>query len=95
MKRTITIIGCIGLLLASCKEPQSPAPQVQTIEAQPPAGQKFEYGPIDEYHIQEIDGCEYILVNGLRNKDVALTHKGNCKACEERHRALLIEVLAK
>ena len=45
---------------------------------------KFEYGATDEYHIQEIDGCEYILVNGLDNREPALTHKGNCKYCAER-----------
>jgi hypothetical protein len=47
---------------------------------------KFWYGTTDEYHIQEIDGCEYILVNGRENSEPALTHKGNCKYCVERNK---------
>jgi hypothetical protein len=49
----------------------------------------FEYGTTDEYHIQEIDGCEYILVNGMDNQQPALTHKGNCKYCMERNKPVL------
>jgi hypothetical protein len=49
----------------------------------------FEYGTTDEYHIQEIDGCEYILVNGTANHEPALTHKGNCKYCLERDKKIV------
>jgi hypothetical protein len=44
---------------------------------------------MDVYHIQEIDGCEYILVNGMDNREPALTHKGNCKYCLERNRTIV------
>jgi len=47
---------------------------------------------MDVYHIQEIDGCEYILVNGRENSEPALTHKGNCKYCLERNKQSVIEV---
>jgi hypothetical protein len=50
---------------------------------------EFEYGNMDVYHIQEIDGCEYILVNGTANSEPALTHKGNCKYCLERNKTIV------
>lgn len=46
---------------------------------------EFEYGDYDVYRIQEIDGCEYIVVNGKTNEQPALTHKGNCKYCSQRN----------
>lgn len=35
------------------------------------------------YNVIEIDGCEYIAVG--RGRSFALTHKGNCRHCQERH----------
>lgn len=41
-----------------------------------------------ELHVVEIDGCEYLI--GIGQAGYAgygfLTHKGNCKYCEERRR---------
>jgi hypothetical protein len=46
---------------------------------------KFPYNSnIDELSIVEIDDCEYIVCNAYRNKDITITHKGNCKFCAER-----------
>lgn len=43
---------------------------------------KFPYNSnIDELSVVEIDGCEYIVCNAFGNKDIAITHKGNCKYC--------------
>lgn len=40
----------------------------------------------DELSIVTIDNCEYIVGNAFRNKDFAITHKGNCKFCIERNK---------
>ena len=69
--------------LVSCKE-EHDIEHETTKSAISKTYQEFEYGEVDEYHIQEIDGCEYILVNGQQNHEPALTHKGNCKYCIER-----------
>ena len=72
------------LFLASCNS----EPEVDTTEEtsnDEGSYMMFEYGTVDEYHIQEIDGCEYILVNGSDAHEPAFTHKGNCKFCAERN----------
>ena len=79
-------------LLVSC-EREIEVTVEKTTESVPNNQYKeFEYGDIDVYHIQEIDGCEYILVNGRENSEPALTHKGNCKYCLERNKQRVIEV---
>ena len=75
------------LFLASC----SSEPEIDVTEDTKTLNDEggyvmFEYGTVDEYHIQEIDGCEYILVNGSDAHEPAFTHKGNCKFCAERNK---------
>lgn len=94
MKKIFTILA-LATLFVACSQPQPSNSSANTIQSPQPAGLRFDYGPTDEYRIQEIDSCEYIIVNALANKDVALTHKGNCKYCAQRQRALLIEILDK
>jgi hypothetical protein len=82
--RNILLISLMVLGLTSCVcEPET--------TEQTPSGEykMFEYGETDVYHIQEIDGCEYILVNGRSNQEPALTHKGNCKYCLERNQTIV------
>ena len=40
-------------------------------------------------HVVEIDGCEYLIGRGGNGYEGYgyLSHKGNCKYCEERRRA--------
>ena len=78
-------------LLVSC-EREIEVTVEKTTEAEGSRDLEFEYGDMDVYHIQEIDGCEYILVNGRENSEPALTHKGNCKYCLERNKQRVIEV---
>jgi hypothetical protein len=46
----------------------------------------FPYHRTDELHVVVIDSCEYIVCNGLAEKDVAITHKGNCSFCKIRNK---------
>ena len=41
---------------------------------------------IATYDVMDIDSCEYIVYrsNAYRSTIVGITHKGNCKFCEER-----------
>ena len=78
-------------LLVSCEREIEVKVQ-KTIEVEDIGGLEFEYSDMDVYHIQEIDGCEYILVNGMDNREPALTHKGNCRYCLERNKQSVIEV---
>ena len=80
MKKLLLLI--VLSLLVSCDD------EIETTrtESEENSYLKFKYGTVDEYHIQEIDGCEYILVNGRENSEPALTHKGNCKYCVERNK---------
>lgn len=48
---------------------------------------KFPYNSTtDELSIVEIDNCEYIVCNAYSYRDIAITHKGNCKFCVERNK---------
>ncbi len=88
MKKSIKILFVVGLFtFSSCSD----EPEVTQTTESVPNNQfmEFEYGDIDVYHIQEIDGCEYILVNGRENSEPSLTHKGNCKYCLERNRTIV------
>lgn len=89
MRKLVFLMGLF--LLVSCEREIEVTVQ-ETSDVEDIGGLEFEYGTTDEYHIQEIDGCEYILVNGLSNKEPALTHKGNCKYCLERNKQRVIEV---
>ena len=42
-----------------------------------------------KFHVVEIDGCEYIMGTRMYSDGEAgyMSHKGNCKYCEERRRA--------
>lgn len=96
MKKSINLLFVLGLItLSSCSE--EPEVTSQTIIESTPNDQyqEFEYGDVDVYRIQEIDGCEYILVNGRENSEPALTHKGNCKYCLERNKQSTEEVKEK
>ena len=89
MKKLVFLMGLF--LLGSCDD-GSEAYDQKTTEVEDSGGLEFEYSDMDVYHIQEIDGCEYILVNGMDNREPALTHKGNCKYCLERNKQRVIEV---
>lgn len=90
MKKLILILTA-SIVLFSC-EREIEVTVEKTTEAEGSRDLEFEYGDMDVYHIQEIDGCEYILVNGRENSEPALTHKGNCKYCLERNKQRVIEV---
>ena len=92
MKKLIFLIALF--LFASCGEDDEVTIE-ENIGLKDSSYIKFEYGAIDVYHIQEIDGCEYILVNGRENTEPALTHKGNCKYCLERNKQSTEEVKEK
>lgn len=74
------IVILIGLTISSCVQHQNVNNDVKSINS---LG-KFPYNSnIDELTVVEIDGCEYIVCNAFGNKDIAITHKGNCKFCAE------------
>jgi hypothetical protein len=79
MKKIVFLVGLF--LLVSCSDDT----ETTTENVDNSEYLKFEYGAVDEYHIQEIDGCEYIVVNGQVNEQPALTHKGNCKYCSQQN----------
>jgi hypothetical protein len=90
MKKLILILTA-SIVLFSC-EREIEVTVEKTTGAEGSRDLEFEYGDMDVYHTQEIDGCEYILVNGMENSEPALTHKGNCKYCLERNKQSVIEV---
>ena len=83
MKTLILIFGIFFLI--SCKE-ASEIEQETTQSGVVSQSEylQFQYGTPDEYRIQDIDGCEYIIINGRENEQPSLAHKGNCKYCDER-----------
>lgn len=96
MKKIFLLLS-LTLLMISCKpncaEPQvqtAPEPQVENIRLNSLGN--FPYNDkTDEITIQEIDGCEYLVVNGKANQEPAITHKGNCKYCTMRAQAQIIQ----
>ena len=93
MKKFLFLIGLS--LLVSCSDESESTNVDSFTEVEVSRDLEFEYGTMDVYHIQEIDGCEYILVNGMDNAQPALTHKGNCKYCLERNKQSTQEVKEK
>lgn len=87
MKKSIKMLFAVCLItLSSCNDEPEVTTQSITTESVPNNQYvEFEYGDVDVYRIQEIDGCEYIVVNGRANEQPSLTHKGNCKYCLERN----------
>ena len=83
------ILAAIVFGIVSCNQQQEQ--QTTSSQIKDDSYEKFEYGGVDVYHIQEIDGCEYILVNGYGNHEPALTHKGNCKYCLQRNQQSISE----
>lgn len=64
-------LALMALLLMSCEE----APRT-------------EKDSVIEYDVIEIDSCEYIMVqsrNYYGYKVTSISHKGNCKYCQERN----------
>ena len=84
------LIGIILFGIMSCNDEQETTTQTTT-QSIPDDVMRFHYGNVDEYRIQEIDGCEYIVVNGKANEQPAMTHKGNCKYCLERSKQQQLE----
>lgn len=52
-------------------------------------GCRVENGSV--YTTTTIDSCEYIIQGSLLNR-ASITHKGNCRYCQERMRKLMLEV---
>lgn len=52
-------------------------------------GCKVENGSV--YTTTTIDSCEYIIQGSLLNK-AGITHKGNCRFCQQRLRQMMWEV---
>ena len=88
MKKIFLLLS-LTLLMISCKpEPQvqtTPEPQIENIRLNSLG--PFPYNKPDEITIQEIDGCEYLILNGRTNEQPVITHKGNCKYCAMRAQA--------
>lgn len=80
MKKIVVILMGLFLFVSCGDDTETTTENVDNSEYL-----EFEYGDYDVYRIQEIDGCEYIVVNGKTNEQPALTHKGNCKYCLERN----------
>jgi hypothetical protein len=93
MRKFLFLIGLP--LLISCSNKSESTNVDTSVEVKDSGSMMFEYGSIDVYRIQEIDGCEYILVNGRVNSEPALAHKGNCKYCLERNKQTTEEVRQK
>ena len=80
MKKIVVILMGLFLFVSCSDDTETTTENVDNSEYL-----EFEYGDYDVYRIQEIDGCEYIVVNGKTNEQPALTHKGNCKYCSQRN----------
>ena len=80
MKKIVVILMGLFLFVSCSDDTETTTENVDNGEYL-----EFEYGDYDVYRIQEIDGCEYIVVNGKPNEQPALTHKGNCKYCSQRN----------
>ena len=80
MKKIVVILMGLFLFVSCSNDTETTTENVDNGEYL-----EFEYGDYDVYRIQEIDGCEYIVVNGKTNEQPALTHKGNCKYCSQRN----------
>lgn len=72
MKKIIVIGSLLSILLISCNNPQ--------------ADGNTQVSQLGDFKVKIIDGCEYIEYSaGFAEQSVySLTHKGNCKSCEER-----------
>ena len=75
----ISLVSIFAVTLASCCNHE---PQVQTeqpkLKSLNSLG-RFPYNTVvDEMTVVIIDDCQYIVCNAYSNKDITITHKGNC-----------------
>ncbi len=97
MKKIIPIL-ILAITLSNCggslEEPNSIQTAQEEIDNLPLRSVnslgKFPYNStIDELTVMTIDNCEYIVCNANHNSDITITHKGNCKYCEEKNQKLM------
>lgn len=74
----LLIVIALGFLFCSNSENKSRPENIDWINS-PVVGSLINR----EIHVVVIDSCEYLIVQGDKN---SLTHKGNCKFCEERRK---------
>lgn len=72
----LVIIGLIFMIVYSCKIEGERPPETTII---------FSESGGESVTVIEIDGCEYIKYMG--NHKGSISHKGNCKYCEERNKS--------
>lgn len=67
--KTFAYILLVGIVFVSCNENN---------------GSENDLRPEQNYQIKIIDSCEYIYVSRRPwGSEFSITHKGNCKFCEE------------
>jgi hypothetical protein len=49
---------------------------------------------IDEINVVQIGDCEYLVAHALEQKDITITHKGDCKFCMQRQEDMIRRILA-
>lgn len=91
--KKIILIAILAITLSNCggslEEPNTIHTAQEEIDNLPLRSVnslgKFPYNStIDELTVMTIDNCEYIVCNANSNSDITITHKGNCKYCEEK-----------
>lgn len=79
MKKNFLAILVSTVLISCCssdtRNQSEPVPSINSLG-------RFPYNTvIDELTVVTIDSCEYIVCNSFKNKDITITHKGNCNYC--------------
>ena len=86
MKKIFSIICLCALILSfSACQPKNPHEQIIQCETLNDTVFKTKYC---KFYVIEIDGCEYLIgqTSGDGYSRGFMSHKGNCKYCEERKR---------
>ena len=82
------ILLLLTVVMFGCSQPNQQTNQTQKQFMSTKVIGHFPYNPnIDALVVVEIDDCEYIVCNAYSNKDITITHKGNCKYCIERNQS--------
>ena len=83
---SVLMLIFIALAIVSCDDASYRETQVQENQE---TGEITYVARGITFHVVEIDGCEYLVgrCSGGNSGTGYMSHKGNCKYCEERRRA--------
>lgn len=80
------ILAIFTIVSVSCCAPPKTVDPEKTVSDKTSV-REYKVGNFGMYEVVEIEGCEYVVYDGFEAGGI--THKGNCKYCEQKRKEQL------